>query len=110
MRLRVQMSADLEPARAKFRLGSADMHRVALAGLRGMTKYVPMDTGELMGSGHVEGEEAVWSTDYAVYAYFPRGHIHTTKNPTAHREWVRYYESQGAPEVVREVVRIVNSK
>ena len=85
MRLRVDMSADLSPMEAKLRLDSADMHRVALAGLRGMTKYVPMDTGELMGSGHVEGEEAVWSTDYAVYAYFPRGHIHTTKNPTAHR-------------------------
>lgn len=110
MMLRCEISADLLPAEAKFDFTSAEMHRVALAGLRGMTKYVPMDTGHLMGSGHVDGEEVVWSTDYAVYAYFPRGRIHRTKNPTATREWVDHYTSQGAPEVVEEAARIVNAK
>lgn len=108
MRVTCDITCNLEPIMRRLSLDPAQMHRVATAGLRGMTKYVPMDTGRLMGSGHVEGSEAVWSTDYAVYAYYPRGTIHRTKNPTATREWADHYMAQGAPEVVEEVARIVS--
>lgn len=87
-----------------------DRKRLADAALRGLDKYVPMDTGTLRQSAAPTEYGVHYAVGYASYAEDPRGTIHTDKNPSAVAHWPEHYDRLGAPEVVEELEAILREK
>lgn len=85
----------------------ASGERIALQALRGMDKFVPMDTGQLRNSAEAGNMEVVYGTDYAVYPWQGRGTIHRDKNPMATSHWEQAYQASGMQNLLEEVSRIV---
>lgn len=78
---------------------------IALEALRGMDKFVPMDTGQLRSSAQAGDMEVIYGTDYAVYPYSGHGTIHRDKNPMATAHWDQAYQASGMQELMEAVKR-----
>ena len=87
-----------------------DRLRLSMAALRGLSKYVPMDTGTLRQSAAPTSYGVFYGVRYASYAEDPKGTIHTDKNPFAVAHWPEHYDEQGAPEVADELEAIIHEK
>lgn len=87
-----------------------DRIRLAMAALRGLNKYVPMDTGSLRRSAIPTPYGVHYGVRYASYAEDPRGEIHTDKNPSATAHWPEVYDKSGAPQVVEELEAILHER
>lgn len=81
---------------------------IALEALRGMDKFVPMDTGQLRSSAQAGDMEVIYGTDYAVYPWSGHGTIHRDKNPMATSHWEQAYQASGMQNLLEEVSRIVS--
>ena len=108
--INVQMEVNLTEAEQRLNFTPEKNHLLAVAALRGMNRYVPIDTGKLRGGAYVETDEVVYSrgVEYAGYVYnMPQAWI---KTPGTYANWPQAYVDAGAPEVVEEVERIVSDK
>lgn len=109
--MKVEVRTDFGDGFKKLNLDATDGTRMANAAMRGMNKYVPVDTGLLQRSATVQPFKVTYPVEYASYAYNPpRGRIHTYPNPTATAKWAEVYEAAGAKEIVEEVGRIIDGK
>lgn len=107
------VSSDLSACKRALDMGTdANRRRLAMAAARGMNPYVPMRTGQLMGSASAGVGEVTYNTEYAAYVFDPSRpiHIHKDKHPKATSRWDRKYSDDGAKEVCEEVARIVNGR
>lgn len=101
---------DLAEVRRVLDMGTdAHRRRLAVAAGRGMNPYVPMRTGQLMGSAQPGVGVVAYNTDYVTYVFDPHRpiRIHKDKHPKATSRWDRKYSDDGAKEVCEEVLRIV---
>lgn len=111
-------SMDLAAIRRALDMGTdATRRRLALAAGRGMDKYVPMRTGQLVGSattgiGEVTYKGVNRGFDYGSFVFDPSRpiHIHHDRHPQATTRWDQAYERSGAKEVCEEVARIVSGR
>lgn len=57
--------------------------------LQNCNEFCPLDTGDLIKSGHVEngGKYIVWDTKYAAAVYYTGKNIRRVKNPNASARW-----------------------
>lgn len=96
----------------------ADLTRLATAAMRGMTPYVPMATGQLSMTAHVEGPSVIYDatqtgggTSYASYVYYnKRANFNRSLHPKATSEWAEAYSDAGAKEVVMEAEGIIDGR
>lgn len=71
------------------RIAKADAAKLQFASkvLQDSNKYVPVRTGALQGSGHVEPpSRVVWGSNYAVYVY-NMDHVISAGNPQGEPQW-----------------------
>lgn len=114
MSIRVVVDGDVGDLARAVDFTRADVTRMAEAARRGMIPFVPIDTGGLVRSGSVIGDEVAYTASrggrepYASYVHaMSQGRI---KVGGRFAQWPEHYESTGMPEVMEEVGRIVESK
>lgn len=101
----VSTKIDLSRIYRALRFTPADMGEIANAAMAGMDQYVRADTAQMAGSAHVEGDEVVYSTDYAKHPFLnTRNRVTKTVHPKATARWDKAYEASGMKEV-KEAVR-----
>lgn len=100
--MNVTVHVNLDDAYRDFEITPAKQLRLNQAAITAMRPMVPVRTGKLTTGVYSEGDEVVYSrgVDYAVYAYH--------HNVTGVNEWAEVYDQRGAPEVVRELERMIN--
>ena len=113
----LKVETHLGDARDRIDLSHANLTRLAVAAMRGMTPYVPWQTGQLSRSAHIEDAAVVYNpvsgggTSYASYVYYKkRADFNRTMHPKATSEWAEAYTDSGAKEVVREVEKIIDGE
>lgn len=114
MSIRISVTGDLGRLPGAVEFDSADMGMLAEAARRGMIPFVPIDTGNLVRSGRVMGDEVVYDASRSGREPYP-SYVHAMgqgriKVAGRFAQWPEHYESTGMPEVMEEAERIVNAK
>lgn len=98
-------------AREALAVEGAQM-RVGMAALRGMQRFVPVDTGALRVGAYAGPMEVTYSRgpaqSYAAYVYGNRNKAHA-RTPGTDLDWPGAYQASGAREVVEEIGRAIDA-